>query len=159
MKSDPSIIAIFMFYDLAQGAQAKLSFSQVFRHCNVVVFDGAEWIMIEYRREGLVVRQMKVGKAERFLEHLSAIPECTATISVSVTERKRFMWTPWLVRSCNEICRYATGVDIGWTFNPAHLYSKLIKFNHRSNYEILTHWRRTDGTRKRSARQPDGRSN
>ncbi|MDQ8039629.1 MAG: hypothetical protein REH83_04410 [Rickettsiella sp.] len=41
------------------------------------------------------------------------------------------------------MCRYFSGVDVGWTFNPKHLYKELLKYKDQRNYELLAHWRRT----------------
>jgi hypothetical protein len=153
-----SLIAIIIFYNKSHGIQAKLAFSNELRHCNVVTFDGNHWIAMDFTKEGLITRCVKVKDSIKFIHHLKSIPEATAILSVNINERHKVMWKPWLVRSCNEICRYATGVDTGWTFNPRHLYSKLIKYDSRRNYQILTHWRRDDGIIREQRTQPDGRA-
>ncbi len=144
MRSN-SLLAIFIFYNQSHGKQARLAFSKEFRHCNVVVYDGDNWIAIDLIASGFTVRKVDVTDSERFLENLKKIPQATAIITTFILYRNDISWKPWLVRSCNELCRYATGIDTGFTFNPRSLYTRLIKYNSRRNFEILTHWRRSDG--------------
>ena len=70
---------------------------------------------------------------------MKCIQSLTAMIVVSVGQRASIKWKPYLVRSCNELDRYISGVDVGFTFNPKHLYNKLIKYDH-TNYDILYRW-------------------
>ena len=109
------LIAVFIFYDKSAGAQSILSFSKEFRHCNTVVFDGSDWIAIEFDRAGFIVRRVKVHDSERFLAKLQLIKEVTAIVSVVIVKRKNVCWMPWWVRSCNQVSRYASGIDIGFT--------------------------------------------
>src|SRR5580658_7486214 len=119
------LIAVFIFYNISSGIQARLSFSSEIKHCNIITYDGSDWIMVEFDRTGLLTRRIHCTNGESLLRHLSVVKEVTAVISVNVWERAQTAWKPWWVRSCNEICRYASGVDIGFTFNPIHLYKKL----------------------------------
>ena len=138
------IIAIFVFYNISDGIQSKLSFSKEFKHCNTITFDGRDWIALEFDKTGIVTKRVYTTNAESLLKHLPMIPEITAIICVRVAARHISKWSPWWVRSCNEVARYASGVDIGFTFNPVHLYNKLLKYNQLRNYEILSHWRRSE---------------
>ncbi len=147
-----SLIAVFIFYSKASGVQARLAFSEEFKHCNIITFDGKDWIMLDFDRTGLLTRRIKCKSGKTLLRNLHVVPEITAIMSVSIKDRKKTPWSPWWVRSCNEICRYASGIDIGFTFNPVHLYSKLIKYRHNRNYEVLSTWRREHGISKRWGR-------
>jgi hypothetical protein len=139
------MIAVFLFYDIANGIQSKLSFSKQFKHCNIITFDGRDWIALDFDRTGLVMRKIYCKDGAQLLRNIRVIQSITAIVSVDIAQKKRFMWSPWWVRSCNEVCRYTAGVDIGWSFNPIHLYKKLLKYRHKRNYEILSHWRRKYG--------------
>jgi hypothetical protein len=144
-KAD-SLIAMFVFYSYSSGIQARLAFSKEFRHCNVITFDGRDWIVIDFDRTGLIARTIHCKGAESLLKTLPIIKEVTAIVTVDIKERSKYRWSPWWVRSCNEICRYRAGIDLSFTFNPAHLYYKLLKDRRRRNYRILAHWRRDHGT-------------
>lgn len=139
------MIAVFIFYSIATGVQAKLAFSEEFRHCNIITYDGRDWIMLDFDRTGLLTRKINCNNGERLIRSLRVNKDITSVISVNVIERKKVAWKPFWVRSCNEICRYAAGIDIGLTFNPVHLYSKLLKYRHKRNYEVLSAWRRKHG--------------
>lgn len=144
------MIAIFIFYDIATGVQAKLAFSKEFRHSNIITYDGSDWIMLDFDRTGLLTRKIECRDGAQLIRNLPVIKDVSAIISVDVQDRVKTRWKPFWVRSCNEICRYASGVDIGFTFNPVHLYSKLLKYNGRRNYTLLSAWRRTEhGTVRR----------
>lgn len=60
------MIAIFLFYNVATGVQARLAFSDEFRHCNVVTFDGSHWINVEFDREGIKTRVIDVPSSTIF---------------------------------------------------------------------------------------------
>lgn len=91
------------------------------------------------------MRSLKCKSINSLIKNLHIIPECISVISVNVYERCKVKWKPFLIRSCNEVCRYVSGVDIGLTLNPRHFYNKLLKYNHKRNYEILSEWRRDHG--------------
>lgn len=139
------LLAIFIFYSVANGIQSNLAFSKEFKHCNVATFDGSDWVLVDFDHTGLLTRLIKCKDGAELIKRLPIIKEVSATMSVNISQRVKKIWTPWWVRSCNEISRYSTGVDIGFTFNPAHLHSKLLKYNGKRNYQILSQWRRSHG--------------
>lgn len=139
------MIAVFIFYKIANGVQSKLAFSKEFKHCNIITYDGDDWIMLDFDRTGLLTRKIYCKDGEQLIRNLRVIKDVTATITISLDERVKISWKPFWVRSCNEICRYASGADIGWTFNPVHLYRKLLKYTGKRNYEVLSAWRREHG--------------
>jgi hypothetical protein len=151
------MIAIFLFYKFANGKQAWLGLSKEFKHCNVITYDGEHWINFDMDRQGIHSKVLDVPNGNALLRGLKIIKLLTAMICVNVGERKKINWKPLWVKSCNELDRYLTGVDIGFTFNPMHLHRKLIKYSGRRNYEILYAWRRKDGDiwrrRRRSTRK------
>lgn len=151
------MIAVFIFYSKANGIQSKLAFSEEFKHCNIITFDGHDWIMLDFDRTGLLTRKIHCKDGAQLIRSLRVVADISATASISVDERVKIAWKPFWVRSCNEICRYASGIDIGFTFNPMHLYKKLLKYRHRKNYEVLSHWRRKHGISRRRQRAEQGR--
>jgi hypothetical protein len=136
------MICIFCFYNISNGIQSFLAFSDSFRHCNVITFDGDCYLAHESDKTGMYVQRLKtVPRLTSLIRALKHIESLTAIIVVDVRERPAIAWKPFVVRSCNEIDRYIAGVDIGFTFNPKHLYTKLIKYD-GSNFEVLHTWRR-----------------
>jgi hypothetical protein len=140
-----SLISTIIFYNKSTGIQNKLAFSSEFRHCNIITYDGVIWLMIDFDLTGLVTRKLNVTSGDILIKSLHILKDVTAIINLEVHERHKSCWKPFIVRSCNEICRYTAGINIGFTFNPRHLYGKLLKYQHISNYELLSHWRRSDG--------------
>ncbi len=135
------MICVFCFYNVSTGIQSKLAFSKVFKHCNIITYDGSIWLATEFDLTGIHMQKVKCFSGASLLRGLKHIESLTAMIVVSVGERASICWKPYLVRSCNELDRYISGVDTGFTFNPKHLYNKLLKRD-GANYEILYHWRR-----------------
>jgi len=146
------LIAIVIFWSLARGVQAKLAFSKEFKHCNIITYDGANWIMLDFDRTGFVTRKINCPSGEALVKRLRLVSDISAIVAISVYEKAKPCWKPYLVRSCNEICRYACGIDIGLTLNPRHLYSKLLKYSGKRNYEVLSAWRRDHGISRRRQR-------
>lgn len=138
------MICIFCFYNVSSGVQAKLAFSKEFRHCHVITFDGQVWLVHEFDLYGIHSRKIQVFSSSALLKGMKQIDSLIAMVAVQVGDRTQFRWKPYLVRSCNELDRYISGVDVGFTFNPKHLYNKLLKHN-GTNYEILYQWRRENG--------------
>lgn len=135
------MLCFFCFYNVSSGIQAKLAFNKVFKHCNIITFNGDIWLAVEFDLQGIHLRRIEAYSSSSLIRGLKCIDSLIALIVVEVFERKRVQWKPYLVRSCNELDRYISGVDVGFTFNPKHLYNKLLKY-HGTNYEILYDWRR-----------------
>jgi len=135
------LICIFCFYNKSSGIQSKLAFSKVFKHCNIITYDGDIWIATEFDSFGIHNRNIHALSSRSLIRGLKYIDSLIAMIVVEIKERAAIRWKPYLVRSCNELDRYLSGVNIGFTFNPRHLYNKLMKCNGR-NYEILYDWSR-----------------
>lgn len=139
------MIAIFLFFNIATGKQAWMALSNEFRHCNVITYDGEAWINFDFDREGIKSRVLDVKDSARFVRHLKRLKHVSAMVIVDIKKRKEVSWKLWWVRTCNELDRYLTGVDVGITVNPSHLYHKLLRYDGLRNYHVLHAWRRKDG--------------
>lgn len=145
MNTKENLIAIFIFWKISAGIQSLLSFSKEFKHCNSIIFNGKDWIMIDMDSKGFLMRKINFTDGSKLIDSLKKIETVTSVVSVEVQGRHKVMWKPYYIRSCNEVCRYASGVKLGLTFNPRHFYNRLLRFDKRTNYEILSAWRRRDG--------------
>lgn len=143
------MIAVFLFYNISGGVQSGLAFSHEFKHCNIITYDGEYWINIEMDSTGILTRVLDVPNGNALIRGLKTVKPLTAMVVTFVEKRHRVRWKPWWVRSCNEVDRYISGVNVGFTFNPYHLYQKLIRYNSKNNYEILYAWRRSNGILRR----------
>lgn len=135
------MIATYLFYDKATGKQSLYTTNGV-KHCNVICFDGRDYILFESQSHGIGFRRIKVKNHDSLLRNIKRIESLIGIICVHITEKKRTKWFPLWIRSCNEVCRYMSGVDTGLTFNPTHLIKKLVKYDNKRNYEILYQWSR-----------------
>lgn len=145
VKPDHGLIAIFLFYNVSNGIQSFLAFDQNLKHCDTIIYDGKDWILLAMDTTGLNMRRIKCPSGVQLLQRLPLMPELSGLISVHVESRHKVLWKPLWTRSCNEVCRYTAGIDIGFTFNPRHLWSKILKYNGKRNYQVLSAWRREDG--------------
>lgn len=138
------MIAFFLFYDESSINNAKLKFftSKDFRHCNVIVYEKDCFIMIDYENRGIVFKEIKAKSIENLIEVIKRYKAISKFMHVKIEKRAEILWTLICVMSCNEFCRMSTGVEIGYTFNVAHLYKKLLKYNNKKNYRIIENWER-----------------
>jgi hypothetical protein len=134
--------AIFLFYSKSLGIQSRLAFSDDKKHCDVMVSDGRAWVAFQYTGRGIEHRVFKAKDCKRILKHLKTIPELSHYIVVSVHQAYMHGWKPFIVSSCNEICRKIAMVETGWTFNPRHLYTKLTKLDGKTNFRVINTWSR-----------------
>ena len=135
------MICFFCFYNISTGIQAKLAFDKDFKHSNIITFDGEIYLCMDFDSHGIHIRQITAPNSAALIRGLKYVDCLISIVAVEIEERMTLLWKPYMVRSCNEIDRYISGIDIGFTFNPKHLYNKLLRYN-GSNYKILYHWRR-----------------
>lgn len=135
------MIAIYLFYDRGTGKPSFYTTNGI-KHCNVICFDGRDYIFFESQPQGIGFRRIVVKDTNSLLRNIKRIQSLIGIICVYISERKNINWFPLWIRSCNEVCRYVSGVDTGLTLNPTHLIKKLLKYNNKRNYEILYQWSR-----------------
>lgn len=138
------MIALFLFYNKTNGFQSIFSTKGI-KHCNIICYDGQDFIMFALEEHGIGFRRIKAKSTLKIMRNIKVIETLIGMIVVNVDEPKKIPWKPFWVRSCNELCRYVSGVDIGFTFNPTHLINKLLKYNNKRNYQILSSWSRDNG--------------
>lgn len=137
------MIAIFLFYDQGRGKAYHYTFSRICVHCNLITYDGDHWIMWEFGTSGITYRHIKARSGAAILRNIKRLPELSRIVTVDIYERCSIPWTMFMPRTCNEFARYISGVNVGLTCNPRHLYIKLITCL-KGNYTILHWWRRPD---------------
>ena len=135
------MICIFCFYSQSSGVQAKLAFDKQFKHCNVICYDGECFLATDFDSFGIQSRIVHAPSTTSLIRGMKCVDVLIAMVVVQIHERASIRWKPFLVRSCNEINRYVSGVNVGFTFNPKHLYNKLLRRD-GMGYEVLSHWRR-----------------
>jgi hypothetical protein len=136
------MIAVFLFYDQGMGKHSRFSFSREFIHCALLCYQGDHCVLFEIAPHGFHYRLLNSRDMVKNLEAIKKMSCLSAYIAVFVKEKTKVGEWPFKGYTCNEVCRYFSGVAIGWTLNPKHLFKKLMKFKETRNYELLAHWRR-----------------
>lgn len=136
------MIIFLLFYNKSNGKTSRMTCHEDFKHCNTIVFDGSEYSSLTWDSQGIVHRSISARSCPRLISALRSVPELTALIVVDCVARVRYRWRPFTVLTCNEIARFVSGLDIGFTITPAHLYKKVINLDGKRNFQILYAWRR-----------------
>ena len=138
------MIVTFFFYDKNYGLNKHLAFSRDIKHCNVVTYDGSDFVLTYFNHKGIINKVIKQDQMSDIInKKISLDKHVSAIVSVWVETRKKRMWSPLILRTCNEISRLVSGVAMGPTFNAKHLYNKLNKLDKKRNFIIDYSWRRT----------------
>jgi len=133
------MIAIFLFYDKGIEKPSRYTTNGI-KHCNLIYYDGRDYIFAETSKKGISLRVLRITNSKRLIHHLHNLKHVIKIISVTIDWPAENKWLPLWIRSCNELCRYISGIDVGLTFNPTHLIKKLIKYDRLTNYRILYEW-------------------
>ncbi len=136
------MIAVFLFYNHGIGKYNRFTFSKQLVHCSLLCYQGDQCILFEIAPFGFIYRILKSNDVNKNLNAIKKLPLLSAFIAVFIKGPKKINEFPLKWYTCSEVCRHFSGVDVGWTFNPKHLYQKLLKYKDKTNYELLAHWRR-----------------
>lgn len=135
------MIAIYLFYDVGHGKQ-RLYTTNGIEHCNVICFDGRDFVFHECQPHGIGFRRIIAKDCVTLIRNVKRIKSIIRIIAVHISDRHKIKWFPLWIRSCNELCRHISGINVGLTFNPTHLIKKLLKYDSQYNYEIIYQWSR-----------------
>lgn len=138
------MISIFLFYNSSNGVLARMPINEDFKHVSIVTFDGDVPFYLTLNQFGLAVNRLKVRDLGRFLTKMRGQPTVTAYLACDCDVRVVRPWRPFFIQTCNEVCRVVSGLDIGVTLTPAHLFKKVLKWDGKRNFQILSAWRRKD---------------
>lgn len=136
------VLAIYLFYDQARGKQDKYAFSNRFRHLDIYTYLHSAWLVHRFGSGGIEYQLSRFKDGSSIISHCTTIQTITRIVAVNIDKRATFLWRPLWSRTCNELARYLTAVDIGFTYSPRHFYSKLLEYDCKTNYQILSIWRR-----------------
>lgn len=137
--------AIFVFYNVATGVPALFTFHKHYRHMSVITSHDDYWVNYDCGGKGIhydIVQEPR--STEEVMEGLKQLSYISGLVSIEYNEADRAFvsWKPFIIRSCNELCRYLTGIDIGLTWNPYHFHKKLFKHAKDRNYVVTAMWER-----------------
>lgn len=131
------MICAFVFHNVAVGNQKIFSLGTTLKHCNLICIDSSALIAFEMSDVGLSYKILKTTDLDKLCDHIYNMKSTEAIIKVDVRVRHKSWWKPYIVRSCNELCRHIAGVDTGLTLTPAHLYHNLLKYS-GDHYKVLS---------------------
>jgi hypothetical protein len=137
------LIAVFLFYNTGIGKYSRFSFSKELVHSALLCYEGDQCILFEIAPAGFAYRILRSNDVNKNLEAIKKLPCLSAFIAVMISKKKKIKEWPFKWYTCNEVCRYFSGIDIGWTFNPKHLFNKILKYKNKRNYELLAYWSRS----------------
>lgn len=139
------MISVFLFYNKAYGLKEKFTFSDDLKHCNILIFDGKDYILTWIGSNGIKSRVMNIDSLIDYLENIKKkMNSISAIIVTTVNDAKLHKNYLLSINSCNEVSKRHGCVDIGLTLNPCHLYNLLHFLNQKRNFKIQYSWRRKD---------------
>lgn len=121
------------------------TFSRHFKHVDVYIFDGSQWTGFRMASDGITYAVSGFENGRDLLIEAKKLEHVEAILGVDLAERAHFGWSGLTIPMCNELCRALTGIDVGFTWSPRHLYNKLLKYDQKRNFEIFYRWRRDNG--------------
>ena len=132
------MLAIFAFTNEDKGTILSRTCKKNFKGVQLLIFQGRQgnWLLFRFNKHGITLKT--IYENNRILSNVwDKAPWIKSFLVAHIDCPVSHNWKPFIVQSCNEVCRYLSGVDIGFTINPFHLYKKLLKYDGRRNYTLL----------------------
>lgn len=130
------MIALFVFRDINNKFYKLFTGSSYYKHVDVITFDGHVRLAHLFRKTGVETKFVKqpVGKL------MQGLYKCKSVVCLIAVELrgKRKKVGQFVINTCNEYARKMSGLDIPFTFNPKSLMKKLVKYDGKRNYKILS---------------------
>ena len=124
------------------------TFSKHFKHVDVYANNGTGWVGFRLSSSGLTYAMTGQISGDDLTRLACEAHTAEAVIVADVGEPAKFKWCPLTIPMCNEFARLISGVNIGFSWSPRHLYNKLLRYDQTRNYEIIYKWRRSNGARQ-----------
>lgn len=135
-------IAIFLFYNESRKPNFFTPFSR-YKHCCVILFKGDSWVLFKWGKKGLVYKILQTKSGKKILQSFKKLNTLISMVVVEINKPIEFPWRPLITFTCNEMCRYVSGIDVGFTVSPRHLYKKLLRYNKKNtNFKVIYKWMR-----------------
>lgn len=147
------MLVIFAFTNEPKGTKIPYTLHKDFQSVYIFAFSDYRWIKFYFDKRGIQHKETNrtAGKLLSILKRQHKVK----TILIADVENPVSGWYfPLMIQSCNEIMRYLTGVDVGVTLNPFHLYRKLLKYDKKRNYSILFEWTKNGRSKIRERPRP-----
>lgn len=134
------MIAIFLFFNKGLGKFVKFIRDKDFLHAAVICYQGDVPILMEASESGISYRVVKTPDMASLMEKIILMPSLTHYVAVKINKEILITEFPFKYFTCNEVCRFVSGVDIGMTLSPKHLFQKLVNFKNNKNYFLMNVW-------------------
>jgi hypothetical protein len=140
------MLVLFVFHNKTTHSILNfMAFSRRFKHVDLYTYDGKQWIGFRFGTDGMTYAFTGHSCLTDLAEQAKQLKETEALVALEVEKGCKFPWRPLSVPICNEFARFIAKIDVGFTWNPRHLYNKLIKYDQLTNFEVFYSWRRPDG--------------
>lgn len=133
----------FLFFNISYVWYRHL-LDKNYKHCMLLIQDGLTESIVLYglHADGIAIRTSRCNSLERYLAHMVEYQRLVSYIVVDIKWSVRIKQPLIRVNTCNELVRIASGINVGFTRTPKHLYDK-IYLQVSSQYTILKKWNRT----------------
>lgn len=136
------MIIAFLFYTEHSQFNHPLPLHPDFKHCDYITYDGECWQSFTFGRMGLKVGSPHYCDVDTAIDVMVKLKSVSHIVIVRKTAEHRRKWLPIMVRSCNELARLMTGLNIPFSLTPYGLHKKLLKYDGIRNYRVLKSWSR-----------------
>jgi hypothetical protein len=136
------VIAIFLFFNKGLGKFVNFIRDKDFLHAAVICYQGDVPVLMEASESGISYRVVKTSDMTNLMEKIILMPSLTNYVAVKINKGIFITEFPFKYFTCNEVCRFVSGVDIGLTLSPKHLFQKLVDFKNHKNYFLMNVWSR-----------------
>lgn len=130
-----------LFFDKSSVYWSK--FLKRFKHCALLVFDELQNTVLFYglQTNKIIMRTSVCNSFDQYIEHLLNIKSLVCYLILEVHKPSNKNHKLVTILTCNELVRISTGINVGFTLTPNHLYKKIC-LNISPNYTIIQLWNR-----------------
>lgn len=127
-----------LFFDKSSFCWSR--FLKGFKHCALLVFDGQTVLFYGMHTDKILMRTNICNDFDQYINYLLNIKSLVSYVILEVHKPKSINGFI-KVLTCNELIRMSTGINVGFTLTPNHLYKKIC-LNVSPNYTIIRLWNR-----------------
>lgn len=138
------MIILFVFRNINNTWWNIFTRGSKYKHVDIITYDGDVTVAFLFKRHGIETKFLKKSLS-KLMNSLFKCKSVESLIAVDVNNRQPSSHHLY-IHSCNELARKLSGVDIPFTWNPYCLAKKLLKFDGKTNYKILSSRMKTKWT-------------
>ncbi len=123
--------AIIIFYNQGESKLNSWFLHPDFQHVDAFFYQYEGWWVNRLTHRGLTLKKSSFDHGLDIINKATTLATTTHIIMMDICWTSNRIVVPPYIITCNEIARYITKVNIGFTLTPYHFYSKLIKYDHK----------------------------